>query len=346
MLKSYVGWLKLIVILAAVYLLSQVTSVYLPVIIAMVLTFILNPLVNFFANTYLWPTKWRVGRGVAVLLAFICAAIVLIVVSTFVLLPFAHEFNKLVTNLPGMILQIQKLTAAIQERASAVYFANNIPNVVEQGMASAAAFSVDMVRRIVNSIFSFASRVVELVIVPVLTYYFLKDWQVLKESVILLFSSGTRDKVQVIIEEMGSVVSGYIRGQVMVSVIIGLTVFCGMYLFGVDYPLVLGLIATLTETIPIIGPIIGAVPAVLLAYLVAPALALKVIVFFVIVHQIENHIVVPNVMGHVIDLHPVTVIISLLIGGQLFGIAGMMLAVPLAALLKVLMRHLWITGER
>ncbi len=156
----------------------------------------------------------------------------------------------------------------------------------------------------------------------------------------------SRGKVRKLIEEMGVVISGYIRGQVFISMIIGIFVFSGMYMLGIDYPLVLGILAACTESIPIIGPIFGSIPAILLAYLISPTLAFKVIIFYIIVQLIENQIVVPNIMGHTIDLHPVVVIISLLIGGQLWGIIGMMLAVPIAALLRVLIRQLWITNER
>jgi len=141
-------------------------------------------------------------------------------------------------------------------------------------------------------------------------------------------------------------VSAYIRGQAIISIIIGFIVFSGMYLSGVGYPLVLGLLAACTETIPIVGPIVGSIPAIMLAYLVSPSLSFKVILFYIIVHQLENHIIVPNIMGHTINLHPVVVIISLLIGYQLLGIAGMMVAVPVTALLRVLIKNLWITIER
>ena len=162
----------------------------------------------------------------------------------------------------------------------------------------------------------------------------------------MMFAVESRERTRNVIEEMALVISGYIRGQVLISIVIGVIVFCGMYLLEIDYPLVLGLLAACTETIPIIGPIVGSVPAIMLAYLVAPALACKVIVFYIIVHQLENHIVVPNIMGHTIALHPVVVIISLLIGGQLLGIIGMMMAVPATAILRVIVRQLWNTTER
>lgn len=346
MAKSTEFWLKLAVILAGIYLLSQVTSIYLPVILSIILTFILNPLVNVLSRQQLWPLRRDLGRGPAVFFAFCLTLLIIAIVLSFILAPFFNEFNKLVNNLPYLMKQIQTLTIEVQKQINYIAIAGHLPTAVEQAMSSAAAYSLGLVRRIVNSIFNLASGIIELIIVPVLTYYLLKDWQLIKENVILLFSPRTRGKAGLIIDEMGTAVSGYIRGQFIVSIIVGLLVFGGMYGFGVEYPLVLGLLATITETIPIIGPIIGAVPAVVLAYLAAPALAVKVIIFYLVVQQFENQIIVPKIMGHVIDLHPIAVIISLLIGGQLFGVAGMMLAVPVAAIVKVLLNHLWIKEER
>lgn len=341
MLKSPVNWIKIIIVALALYILSKVTTIYLPLILAIVLSFILNPIVDIFSRMRIKRLNWSIPRGLAVLLSFICTGLCLFIIATFVFLPFIHEFDKFVVNLPELLARIQRITMVIQARANEVTLPNNVPNLVEQAISSAASFSVDFAKKILNTIFSFASSIIELVVVPVLTFYFLRDWNSLRESFVSIFSMSHRRDVRLIIEEMAATVSGYIRGQFWISITMGLLVFSGMYLLGVDYPLVLGLLATLTETIPIIGPIVGAIPAILLAYLAAPALAVKVLIFFLVVHQIENHVIVPNIMGHTIDLHPSTVIISLLIGGQLYGIVGMILAVPATALLKVLLKHLW-----
>ncbi len=346
MFKTVDSWLKILVILAAVYLLSQVTSLYLPVIISIILAFILNPVVNYFAHYRLWPFNRPLGRGTAVLLAFLVTAVVMTVILMFILVPFVNEFNNLVRNLPVIIKKFQAAALAVQNEVNFIAVAEHLPSFVEQAMSSATAYSLGLAKRIVNSIFSVATGIIELIIVPVLTYYFLKDWKLIKDNIVLLFSKGARSKARNIIEEMGMVISGYIRGQFIVSIVVGVLVFGGMYSFGVEYPLVLGLLAAITESIPIIGPIIGAVPAILLAYLVEPVLAIKVIIFYILVQQLENHIVVPKIMGHAIDLHPVAVIIGLLVGGQLFGIAGMILAVPVTAILKVILSHLWIKDER
>lgn len=342
MAKQYVVWLKIAVILAVFYVLSQVTPIYLPIILAIILSFILAPLVESLCCLRLWPASRHLPRGLAVAMVILAAAIAFAVTVGFVFSPFVREFNNFVFNLPALIERIQAITGAIGEKAQALELPANVQTVVDRMLAGAASYAVQVGQRALVSTVNFASKIVELVVVPVLTYYFLKDWRRLKESLLTALPPASRPKGAVIVEEMATVMSGYIRGQVLVSIIMGLLAFAGMYFLEVEYPLVLGLLAALTEAIPIIGPIIGAAPAVFLAYLGSPALAVKVAVFFLIIHQLENHVVVPKVMGRSIDLHPVSVIISLLIGGQLMGIVGMILAVPTAALLKVLYKHLWV----
>ena len=344
--KLYNTGFKIFTVLLGIYIIITVTPIYLPIMISVVLAFILNPLVNLFCSLRFPSTGLHINRSIAVLLSFLCTALLLVVMGAFVLLPIINEFDKFIMDLPALIMRIQNLTINIQQRASMLELPSNVNNLIEQGIASAAAFSADLARRILQTFFAFASSIIQLVVVPVLTYYFLRDWHILKDQIIMLFAAESHNKVRKIIEEMALVVSAYIRGQAIISVIIGLIVFGGMYLSGVSYPLVLGLLAACTETIPIVGPIVGSIPAIMLAYLVSPYLALKVIVFYIIVHQLENHIIVPNIMGHTIHLHPVVVIISLLIGYQLLGITGMMIAVPLTALLRVLIKNLWITTER
>ncbi|MDR3562743.1 MAG: AI-2E family transporter [Negativicutes bacterium] len=341
MSSRYANWLRIAVVLAVLYLLSQVTAIYLPVIVAVVLSFILNPLVDTVARLKLWPGSRPLARGWAVVVSLLLFAGFMAIVLTFIFKPFVNEFNRFVANLPDLMEKLQMLTGVIEERTSSLELPGSLRSLLDQALSSAASYALSLGRRVLEAVLGFASQVVALVVVPVLTFYFLKDWHILRESFIHALPPSGRRKGEAIVDDMALAMSGYLHGQALVSVIIGLMVFSGMYLLKVDYPLVLGLLAMLTETIPIIGPIIGATPAIFLAYLMSPALALKVTLFFLVIHQIENHIVVPKIMGHTIDLHPVTVILSLLIGGQLFGIVGMIMAVPVAALLKVLFRQLW-----
>ncbi|WP_312560394.1 AI-2E family transporter [Anaerospora sp.] len=345
MLKTASFWLRAIIVGMIVWLLTKVTSIYLPVILALILSFLLNSVVDCFVSL---PKRWgkrQMPRSIAVLLSFVVAIFAIVLAALFIVFPFIQEFDKFVIDLPGLVRRIQFLLVVIEQQATAMELPDNVRDLLNQGIANMASFSVEMAKRILNAVFGFASQAVELVVVPVLTYYLLKDWRSLQSGLINSFSVQYRQQLQNVTNEMGNVISGYIRGQIVISIIMGILVFSGMYLLGVDYPLVLGLLATLTETIPIVGPIIGAIPAILLAYIAAPALAVKVIIFYILIQQIENHLIVPNIMGHTIDLHPILVVVSLLIGGHLYGVVGMMLAVPVTALLRVIIRHLWYYGE-
>lgn len=341
-----VVWLRILLLIIVVYFLSQITSVYLPVILSVILAFILNPIVRIVCQARLWPTRYLISRGTSILLSFVVFAAALSLMAGFILGPFIEEFNRFIINLPAIIDQVRKLVIVLLKQLHSSQIPEGLQGIIDQTMSGAASYSVALARQVLHGLISVATGIVELVVVPVLTFYLLKDWELLRDSFIELMPAGLKRKVREVIAEMALAVSGYIRGQVFVSIIIGLIVFAGMYFFRIDYPMVLGLLAALTEMIPIIGPIIGAAPAILLAYLVSPALAVKVAIFYVIVQQIENHIIVPKVMGHSIDLHPIVIIISLLVGGQLFGIIGMIMAVPAAALIKVLAKHLWYYGER
>ncbi len=344
-MKSPAVWIKIVILIAGLYMLSQVTVIYLPLIIAVIAAFVLNPFVDTLASIAIGKQQYHIPRGLAILLVFTLTALLLMILTTSVLLPIVSEFNNFVIDLPKLANKIKTLTLVLAEQAKTVQVPDNIRQLIEDGMSGTAAYGIGLVRNGINAIFIFATQVIELVVVPVLAYYFLKDWRTLKAAVINLVSRSAQVRLAGIIDELAAVVSNYIRGQILISCLMGFLVFAGMYFLKVDYPIVLGLLAALTETIPIIGPIIGAIPAILLAYLASPLLAVKVAAFYIILHQVENHIVVPNIMGHTIDLHPIMVIISLLIGGQLYGIAGMILAVPVAALLKVILRHLWYIDE-
>jgi len=333
--------IKILVAIVAIWGILNARTILFPVIVAVVLTFILHPLVEFFVHTRCYPLKRTFSRTAAIFFSFLVAAGVFAVLITFVIVPFAHEFERFAVNLPNYMKQTQELIFHLQQSARQLELPDSLENLLREGMSEAAGYSVDLGRRFLSGTIGFATRVVDLVVVPVLTFYFLKDWMIIRDAFVKLVPAEQRTRVLRIIEDIGLVISGYLRGQIAVSAIMGVMVFVGMYAFQMNYALTIGLIAALTEFVPIIGPIIGSIPALLVALLVSPMLAAKVAIFYIIMHQVENHIIVPKIMGKSIDLHPVTVILAFLIGAQLFGLAGMILAVPVAAILKVLFYHVW-----
>lgn len=135
-------------------------------------------------------------------------------------------------------------------------------------------------------------------------------------------------------------VSGWLLGQLLLGVTIGVTAGIGLWLLGVPYFYVLALIAGIGEMIPVVGPILSAIPAVAVALTVSPQKALLVLIFWIVQQQIENHVLVPKILSRQVGVSAVTVIVALLLGGSLLGIVGALLAVPTAAILQVVLQEL------
>lgn len=169
----------------------------------------------------------------------------------------------------------------------------------------------------------------------ILTFYILVDADNLRTGLLHLFPRENRPRVAAASREIVGKVSAWLGGQLLLAAIIGITSAIGLWLLGIPFFYVLALISAIGEMIPIVGPFLAAIPAVAVASTVSFQKVLLVIVFFVIQQQIENHLLVPKVMERQVGVSAVTVVVALLIGGNLMGILGAILAVPTAAILQV-----------
>ena len=130
------------------------------------------------------------------------------------------------------------------------------------------------------------------------------------------------------------------RGQLILSLLIGTTTFIGLTLLGVEYALPLAIIAGLLEVVPVIGPIISGIPAVLVALTVSPLLAVLVGGLYLAIQQVESHVIVPQVMKRAVGLNPLLVILAVSVGTRLLGISGALLAVPIAVVIQVVAKEI------
>jgi predicted PurR-regulated permease PerM len=140
---------------------------------------------------------------------------------------------------------------------------------------------------------------------------------------------------------MDFALSSYIQGQIIVSICVGILAYIAFLIIGLDYPLVLALVAMFTNVIPFIGPWIGTIPAVIVGLLNSPFMALLVVLAVVVVQQIESNLISPQVMGRKLSIHPLTIIFLLLVAGRFAGLLGLILAVPTYAVGKVLVLHIY-----
>jgi predicted PurR-regulated permease PerM len=177
--------------------------------------------------------------------------------------------------------------------------------------------------------------VTDLFLMLAITFYLLLDGRSMHNRGLRLLPATARERWFFIEATLNRVLGGYIRGQILVAITVGVAAGVGSALMGVQYPLVIGLLAFLFEFIPLIGPVLGMVPAVLIALFQSPGLALWVIIYFIVLQQVESNVIVPRVSGHAVGLHPLAALLALLAGVELGGLGGALLAVPVAGVLYV-----------
>ena len=340
---TMVKFLIAFVISAVLYAMS---SFLFPILLAIGLAFALYPLTRIFVRLQLGKTGMHPSRVAAIVLAFVVSAIFTVGVVSFVVLPLFGQLNELLAKLPEYSKQVQgdSLLGLLKDptASGAPLLPSSLEGLLEDAINSIMGFLANVVRNLLNSTVQMVANLVGLVVVPFLAFYFLKDWRQLCHMITDLFTPGARPKVSHVLARIGVAISGYVEGLWKLSLLAALSVTIVLLLLGVPYPLVFGLIALVAETIPVIGPMISAIPAVFVAYTATtPNTALLLAVFYIVYYTMDSQMLQPIVMGKKINLHPVVILLALMIGGKLFGILGMLFAMPVAAVYRVLYDELW-----
>ncbi len=197
----------------------------------------------------------------------------------------------------------------------------------------------ESVNVLVEALSGLSDVLILIVLIPVISFYLLKDSERLLEKGLLLIPERKREQTRRFLTDVDSSLGGYIRGQLLVCLIIGASAAILFYLFGMNYPLLLSFIIGVTNVIPYFGPFIGAVPAILVALTISGSMAIKVACIIIVLQFLEGNVISPIVMGKTLKLHPLIIIFVLLVGGKAAGVAGLILAVPILALVKVMLAH-------
>ncbi|MDN4067983.1 AI-2E family transporter [Paenibacillus vini] len=183
--------------------------------------------------------------------------------------------------------------------------------------------------------------ILAVVTVPFILFYLLKDGKKLPGFILRYVPVRFRSQTNRVMSEMNGQISSYIRGQIIVSFCIGILLYIGFLIIGMDYSLVLAIIASFTSIVPYLGPAIAITPALIIAIVTSPFMLLKLIIVWTVVQLIEGKFISPQIMGKSLRIHPITIIFVILTAGNLFGVLGIILAVPGYAVLKVVITHLF-----
>lgn len=189
-------------------------------------------------------------------------------------------------------------------------------------------------------IMGLGENIITYMVSPLIIYYFLYDSENMINKALIIFPPESRNVIKKIIEDIDKVLGRYIISQLILCGIITVATFFILMFMKVDFPLILSLINGIFNIIPYFGPIFGVIPAILIALLASPKIALYTALWLFVLQQIEGNLLSPKIIGESISMHPLTVILLLLIGGKIGGILGMILAVPLGVVIKVIYEDL------
>ena len=280
-----------------------------------------------FAN---WLDQKGLPRLWGVLLLFLIVLGLFALIGSLVIPSLSADIDQLITTLPNVFEKVSTSLENVQKGAPTYLdFVSEVQNILS-GFSSYLQQSSQSIVGLIVSIFG---GVISFIAVLVISFYL----SVTKKGIESFLGSVVPEKYESYVIDLWKrserKVGLWLQGQLLLALIVGLVVYIGLSLMGIKFALMLGLLAFAFEIVPVVGPVLAAIPAVFLAFLQNPTIGLWVIVFYVAVQQLENHILVPIVMGRTVGLNPVVVIIALLVGGQLAGIAGMILSVPVATII-------------
>jgi predicted PurR-regulated permease PerM len=329
--------------LAVIYMLLQtkplfiglfgfLKAVFMPFVIAMIISYVLNPIVNLL-------NERKVPRTIAILLIYTVFILTVTVVIMNLIPMFVAQLNELNEHLPQFTMQAQSLMDGLNQNSVLPESVRiGIHNAILQGEQQLAKSITEFINRIGATL-----NVVFIVfIVPFLAFYILKDFQLIEKTVLTFVPLNHRKRTIRLLKYIDKALGNYIRGQFIVCIIIGIFAYIGYWLIGVPYPLLLAAIVGVFNIIPYVGPFFGAAPALVVASTVSVEMMLFVVLVNLICQALEGNVVSPQVVGRSLHLHPLVIIFALLVGGELGGIAGLILAVPLFAVGKVIVHHVWL----
>lgn len=246
---------------------------------------------------------------------------------------FIHQVYTMKESLPVFLETYEAIIHKITHEIS------TMPPFMQEKISAGITYFESWAAKGFETVFRFLSAFVQnflvLLLVPFISYYMLKDYDRWIRKVLLIIPIGYRGIVSDYVVEVDDCIGKYIRSQLLVSFIVGGIATVAFYILGVDYALIFGLIIGITNIIPYFGPLIGALPVLLFALTVSKKLALFVLIVLVLIQFIEGSVFGPIITGKTISMHPVTIILLLLIGSELWGILGMIFIIPLFAFLKI-----------
>jgi len=282
-----------------------------------------------------WMDK-KIPRGLAVLLVYIAGFLILATV----LIPFfsvlTEQIQEFVERIPVYSGEVYTYITDLEAKTGII-----IPDISEI-VSPLTNVGQNIVSQGINITINVVTGIVAVFTMAIIVFFILLDKEELKKGFLRFFPEEMRDKTASITKTISRKVGGYVRGQLLIMLAVGILTTLGLSIIGVDFAILLGLLAAILEIVPIIGPVLSAAPAVIVALAQDPILAVWAIVVYLIVQRIENSFLAPLILGKFLDMHPLIIIAALLIAASTLGIIGVILSPAIAAAIYVLVQELYL----
>lgn len=320
------------------YLGRMFTEVLLAAIVAGILYYLAEPMTAFLE-------RWRVPRFVAILAVFVffLAAIAFLLV---IIIPVVvNQAIALAQDVPVVFNQLEEWFRGLETK-----FGAQIGEEQFQDLVNRAAGTVsDFIETAVASILGILANVLSVILVVVagvmIAFFLLQDHEGVNRYLMRYVPEESRQRVERTAVGANKVLSGFLKGRVIVGLIVGTAAGLSLVIIGVPYAFIIGVITAVFELIPYIGPILAAIPAILIALTVSPTAALIVAIVYFVIQQFEGIVLSPKVVGAHVKLHPVSVILAVLVGKEILGVLGVFAAIPLVGVAKVVAEEYLLSDE-
>ena len=324
-----------------------ISTIFVPIILAGFLFYMLNPIVKLIMKIKLGPTK-HVSRTWAVVLVFLMLAGVIVIIAVSFLPKLAEQVTTLLSHVPEAANAVKHVFQHWLNQLNNQQFVKelDLDSINKKLEKNVTNFSNGIFKGFTSGVGSFVSTAANVVVViittPVILFYMLKDGYKLAPNIKKMLPAKSRDQIMELLGKMSDTLSKYIGGQMIECLFVGTFTAIGYFIIGLDYALLLGFIAGICNIIPYLGPYIGIFPALLVSLSTGSwTSVIYNIIVVIVVQQIDGNFVYPNVIGKSLQIHPLTIIIILLEAGNIAGLPGMILAIPLYAVVKVIVTYLY-----
>lgn len=296
------------------FFLYYIREVWVIVLISLILAAAFQPLVKGWSKIF--------GRTFSVILLLLIFIALVVGFVYLVIPPLANQSVEIIKRTPDFVDRFKHITAGFP--------------YLETGLSSAIQNLSGITGNIISITANFFGALVGFVTVIILMLYFLLDEKFFTNLGQNVIAENKAEQFFAVVKKISTKVGSWLRGQLLLSLVIGVMTFIGLKIIGIPFATMLAVLSGIFEIIPIAGPVISGIIAALVALTISPIAALIVLLFYVVVQQVENNLLVPKIMERAVGLPPAIIIVAILIGGKLYGILGALLAVPILAILYVI----------